>query len=76
MTYTYPLLPENGWDVTAYPNGDLIEHEKERKLYSLFWEAEGPVKEDDDTGFVVAAEDLEDFFEEKLELLGLNFKEL
>ena len=53
----------------------MIEKEKNRKLYCLFWEARGLVEQDDDKGFVVASEDLEDFFEEKLELLGLNFKE-
>ena len=74
--YTYPKYPENGWNVTAHKNGDLIDR-KGKKYYSLFWESidnENQVL-DDNTGFVVASEDLDDFFEEKLPKLGLNYKE-
>ena len=47
IIYSYPKYPEDGWNVTAYPNGDLIEHEKGRKLYSLFWEGIGLNQPDD-----------------------------
>ena len=74
--YTYPEYPETGWKVTAFPNGDLIEHEKGRKLYSLFWEGDMVnVLPDNTQGFVVESSNLETFFEEKLRLLGLNYKE-
>ena len=76
MLYTYPKYPSEGWNVIAHPNGDLIESKKGRKLYSLFWEGTTTNNiSHDNTGFVVAADDLEDFFEEKLAQLGLNFKE-
>ena len=60
----------------AYPNGDLIDLDTDRRLYALYWEGEGDF--DDikfDEGFVVSSEESARFLEEKLELLGLNYKE-
>jgi hypothetical protein len=74
FTTTYPTYPENGWTVTAKPNGTLTD-KKGKKYYSLFWEGV-----DDKTftlgeGFVVKKEDTAEFLENSLKTLGLNYKE-
>ena len=74
LTTTYPKY-QNGWNVYAYPNGDLIDNNTGRSLYSLYWEGDNHqtlVKED---GFVVKKEDTITFLEEKLAILGLNERE-
>ena len=75
LTASYPKY-NNGWDVTAYPNGDLIDKSSGNKLYSLYWEGERDTsKLDLTTGFVIKSEDAADFLEEKLDILGLNYRE-
>jgi hypothetical protein len=37
LTASYPKYTD-GWQVTAYPNGDLIDKKTGNKLYSLYWE--------------------------------------
>ena len=75
ITISYPKY-NNGWDITAYPNGDLIDKSSGNKLYSLYWEGERDTsKLDLATGFVVKSEDVANFLEEKLEILGLNYRE-
>lgn len=76
-TCVYPeYSKENGWRVLAEPNGDLIDLKTNRKLYSLYYESNNvaPYKIEKD-GFVVKGEDTAKFLEEKLEILGLNYKE-
>lgn len=75
LSCTYPKY-ENSWKVKAYPNGDLEDLKTGRKLYSLYWE--GKDKDfvlDMTKGFVVKGEDTAKFLEEKLEILGLTYKE-
>lgn len=75
ITTSYPKY-NNGWDITAYPNGDLIDKSSGNKLYSLYWEGERDANVLDlTTGFVVESEDMANFLEEKLEILGLNYRE-
>lgn len=75
LTASYPKYID-GWNVTAYPNGDLIDKSNGNKLYSLYWEGERDTsKLDLTTGFVVKSEDVANFLEEKLEILGLNYRE-
>lgn len=75
LTASYPKYID-GWNVTAYPNGDLIDKSNGNKLYSLYWEGERDAsKLDLATGFVVKSEDVANFLEEKLEILGLNYRE-
>lgn len=75
ITTSYPKY-NNGWDITAYPNGDLIDKSSGNKLYSLYWEGERDANILDlTTGFVVESEDMANFLEEKLEILGLNYRE-
>ena len=57
ITCSYPEY-NNGWTVIAYPNGDLIDVNTNRNLYSLYYEAN--IKADfkvANTGFVVSRND-------------------
>lgn len=74
ITCSYPKY-ENEWDVTANPDGTIIDKESGKKLYSLYWEGEGTPDYNFDEGFCVKGEDTAKFLEEKLEILGLNYKE-
>jgi len=75
LTVTYPKYNDY-WDIEANPDGTLIDKKTGRKLYSLFWEGinteSNGIKEE---GFIVKGEDALSFLEEKLEILGLNYKE-
>lgn len=75
ITTSYPKY-NNGWNVKASPNGDLVDLKTNKKLYSLYYENIAnynfQVKED---GFVIKGKDASNFLEEKLPLLGLNEKE-
>ena len=74
LTTTYPKYI-NGWKVRALTDGSLIDSNN-KKYYALYWESmsnkNNPIKED---GFIVKGEDVASFLEEKLEILGLNYKE-
>ena len=74
LTTTYPKY-NHEWKVKALTDGTLIDYQN-KKYYALYWESESnkknPMKED---GFVVKGEDSARFLEEKLEILGLNYKE-
>lgn len=75
ITCSYPQYTK-GWNVLAKPNGDLIDLDTNKELYSLYYESEstynfGVEKE----GFVVKGEDTANFLEEKLETLGLTPRE-
>ena len=74
FTTIYPKFNgENTWNVHAEPNGDITL--KGRKYPYLFWEALLYDNQDLSEGFIVKAEDAENFLEEKLSILGLNDKE-
>jgi len=74
LTTTYPKYNKE-WKVKAHTDGTLIDSNN-KKYYALYWESENnkknPIKED---GFVVKGKDSASFLEEKLEILGLNYKE-
>jgi len=74
LTVSYPKY-NDGWRVKALTNGTLID-QNNRKYYALYWESESnrinKIKND---GFVVKGEDVSNFLEEKLDILGLNYKE-
>lgn len=71
---SYPNY-ENGWNIIANPNGNLIDIRTNRNLYSLFWEGIYNKKTEFNEGFVVKSADTINFLEEKLTILGLNEKE-
>ncbi len=73
LTCTYPKYNEE-WNVVASPDGTLSD-ENGKKYYSLYWEGINNVKVDENIGFCVKGEDTVTFLEEKLEKLGLNYKE-
>jgi len=74
FTTIYPKFNgENTWNVHTEPNGDITL--KGRKYPYLFWEALLYDNQDLSEGFIVKAEDAENFLEEKLSILGLNDKE-
>lgn len=72
FTFTYPKY-ENGWDVTATPNGELKVNDATYNY--LFWEASEKLdlqSINSNVGFVVPGTDITTFLEEKLTLAGLN----
>lgn len=75
ITTSYPKYT-NGWKALAQPNGDLLDLSTNRKLYALYYENKNSVnfkiKKD---GFVVKAENVAEFLEEKLAILGLTERE-
>ncbi len=73
ITTSYPKYID-GWDVYAKKDGNL--EYNGRNYYGLYWEG---IKTDEFTirdGFVVKGEDTVKFLEEKLEILGLNEREI
>ena len=76
LTHTYPKYnPEKGWNVTADANGELKNTENGKNYYALFWEGESQKKTEIKAGFVIKGNETADFLEEKLAILGLNWRE-
>lgn len=71
---TYPNY-NNGWNVTAYPDGTIINKADNEEYSYLFWDGNSDVMYDFTTGFVVDGKDTEQFFKEKLKFMGLTPKE-
>jgi len=74
LTSTYPAY-EEGWTVTARPDGTLTDPLTGREYYCLFWEGEADTKYDFSTGFCVAGTDTAAFLEGALADLGLTEQE-
>ncbi len=72
LTTTYPNY-QGQWEVTAYPSGELIVDDHHYAY--LYWEGITDQTLSIDTGFVVSGEDTAVFLDEKLELMGLNYRE-
>ena len=73
LTANYPTY-ENGWPVTAEPDGTL--YDKNGNEYSyLFWEGEDKTDYAFSKGFCVAGADTADFLREKLAEIGLTPRE-
>lgn len=72
---SYPQY-KNGWNVIAKTNGDLVDLESGRNLYSLYYESTNTmnfdIKED---GFIVKGTEVAEFLEQKLAILGLTERE-
>jgi len=71
---TYPEYNE-GWTVTAHPDGTLINQKDGKEYYYLFWEGNSNIEYDMSKGFVVKGEDTAEFLRDKLEYIGLTPKE-
>lgn len=75
FTHVYPAFSEDStWQVTAKPDGTILCNDRE--YYALFWEGIKGKSYRIDEGFCVWGSDAEKFLEEKLEVLGLNAKEI
>jgi hypothetical protein len=73
LTFTYPEY-QNGWNVTAYPDGTITDEDGNSNSY-LFWEGLSDIQFDFSKGFVVSREDTVGFLREKLAFMGLTPKE-
>lgn len=75
ITTSYPKY-EDGWNVQANPNGNLLDLDTNKQLYSLYYENENTYKfKIEKEGFIIKGKEVAEFLEEKLEILGLNSKE-
>lgn len=74
LTCTYPDYGD-GWRVTAYPDGKLVDKATGKEYSYLFWEGVSDVEYDMSRGFVVKGEDTADFLQEKLVEIGLTPRE-
>lgn len=74
LTQTYPSYL-NGWNVTAYPDGTLIDDMGIEYPY-LFWEGISNIEYDMSKGFCIPGNETEAFLREKLSFMGLNQREL
>jgi hypothetical protein len=76
LSTTYPRY-NNGWDVTAYPDGKLLNKADGTNHRYLFWDAVNcRTKFDFSTGFCVSGSDTESFLKEKLTYMGLTEDEM
>lgn len=73
LTCTYPAC-ENGWAVTAAPDGTLTDAAGQTYNY-LYWEGDLRTEYDFSTGFCVPGADTAAFLEEALSVLGLTRRE-
>ena len=69
---SYPKY-NNGWNVQVKKDGTLIINEK--KYYALYWDEYNDNQVDFHEGFYVTKENAIEFLEEKLDIIGLNYKE-
>ena len=76
LSTTYPRY-NNGWDVTAYPDGRLTNKSDGTHHRYLFWDSVNSRTEFDlSRGFCVSGEDTESFLREKLTYMGLTEDEM
>lgn len=75
LTTTYPEYDKtSGWEVTAFPDGTLIDKTGQEYNY-LYWEGSSEMKCDFSQGFCIAGEDTAEFLEDALATLGLTRRE-
>lgn len=73
LTTTYPKY-QDGWQVTAQPNGTLTDANGKTYNY-LYWEGESATKYDMSKGFCVKGDETAEFLEWALDELGLTRRE-
>ena len=71
LDFTYPAY-HNGWNVTAHPDGTLINHSDHKEYSYLFWEGHTNKAFDFSKGFVVKGADTVGFLQDKLAYMGLT----
>ncbi len=76
LSTTYPKY-NNGWDVTAYPDGKIVNKADGTHHRYLFWDAVNcRTRFDISKGFCVAGSDTESFLKGKLTYMGLTEDEM
>lgn len=71
---TYPAYGD-GWSVTAYPDGHLVDRASGLEYSYLFWEGLSDVRYDMSRGYVVRGEDTVEFLRSTLSEMGLTPRE-
>jgi hypothetical protein len=71
---SYPAY-QQGWNVTARPDGELTDLRSGRRTRYLFWEGRSYILPPEQRGFVVRSSDVADLLESVLPRLGLDQKE-
>ena len=71
---TYPAYGD-GWSVTAYPDGRLVDRASGLEYSYLFWEGLSDVRYDMSRGYVVRGEDTAEFLRSTLSEMGLTPRE-
>lgn len=66
----------NGWNVTASPNGSLVNHADGATYPYLFWEGRGGLYDAPKNYWVVARAEVPTFLQKTLTKLGLNAQEI
>lgn len=74
MQVSYPAYADGGRDVTAYPDGKVINSDGKEYSY-LFWEGIGNLQVDRSEGFIVAGNQAREFLQDTLPKLWLTPKE-
>ena len=74
VTCTYPEYNEGGWNVTAYPDGTLIDPKGNEYGY-LFWEGRSKAEFDFSKGFCIKGSDTAEFLRWALSEQGLTPRE-
>ena len=76
LNTTYPKY-NNGWDVTAFPDGTLLNKSDGSHHRYLFWDAVNcRTRFDFSRGFCIAGDDTERFLKDKLTYMGLTEDEM
>ena len=75
LTHTYPKYKDS-WNVRVSTNSNIYDYETNRNYYGLYWEGIDAYEVDYNVGFVVKGEEVVSFLEEKLDILGLNEREI
>lgn len=74
FSFTEPVY-QNGWRVTAHPDGMLVNRDDGKTYPYLFWEGRGYAYASPESYWVVAKKDVPTFLTKTLKTLGLNAKE-
>src|SRR3989338_8185614 len=74
FSFTEPEY-KDGWRVTAYPNGRLVNLDDGAEYPYLFWEGRGGLYAEPERYWVVAQSDVHDFLVNTLGQMGLNERE-
>ena len=74
LTTTYPAY-NDGWEVTAFPDGTLISCADGKEYSYLFWEGESTVEYDLSEGWCVPGDETAEFLQETLAEIGLTPRE-